>query len=207
MSINSEIDETKNTPDLDSQNLSLQNISKQGATRAPRPIVIERPEKLTEVIKKIADDCDKKFYIKTTRSWMKLLADSLQIKQKIIDYLKNNQFKFYITPDTIPPLKVIIIGLPTSIKSKDIEKILKAEELVINKAVQMTSRKDKRILSLFLLHLPRDEHFQKNFKLKALFHFRVNIKVYRSPNRVMQCFKCQKFFHHANFCFLDPKSI
>lgn len=71
----------------------------------------------------------------------------------------------------------------------------------------MTSRKDKRILPLFLLHPSNDQLSQKTFKLRALFHFSVNIEAYVSPKKAMQCFKCQKFFHHAILCFLDPRCV
>lgn len=71
----------------------------------------------------------------------------------------------------------------------------------------MTSRKDKRIIPLFLLHLSRDELSQKIYKLRALFHFRVNIEPHRPPKKTTRCFKCQNFLNHANFCFLDPKCV
>lgn len=109
---------------------------------------------------------------------MKPFANSLEIKQKIIDYFKINRFKFYGIPDTITSMKVVIRGLPASMKPNDIDKTLAAEGLVIHKAVQMINRKDKRILPLFLLHLPREEHSQRIFKRRALFHFRIVIEVY-----------------------------
>lgn len=55
---------------------------------------------------------------------MKVFADSLEIKQKIIDYLKINHYKLYVTPDIVSPLKVVIRGLPANINPKYNEKQL-----------------------------------------------------------------------------------
>lgn len=94
------------TPNITAQqpeNLYLQDAPKEGATRTPRPIVVEMPVNLTETIKKIADNCHKNFYVKTNENWTKLLADSFEIKKNLIDYLKSKNFKFYVTSDSIPP--------------------------------------------------------------------------------------------------------
>lgn len=87
-SLNHEMDETKNFSGQLDQNRSLQNAPKDGATRTPRPIVIVRPDNMSEIIKKISDECDNNFFIKTTENWMKRFADSLEIKQKIIEHFK-----------------------------------------------------------------------------------------------------------------------
>lgn len=99
--------ETLNVPAQQTENMSLHDAPKEGVTRTPRPIVVEMPINLAETIKKTADNCNNNFYVKTTENWMKLFADSLEIKQKLIDCLNSKQFKFYVTLDTIPLLRLL----------------------------------------------------------------------------------------------------
>lgn len=142
------------SPPENPENLQHVENSIDGAARPPRPIVLPMPENLTETIKTLADECDSTFHVKTAGEWLKIFPETLSIKAKIVSYLQSKKQQFYIMSDSIPPLKFVIRGLHRSCKIADIEDSLTKEGFQILKIVQMISRKDKRVLPLFLIHLP-----------------------------------------------------
>lgn len=82
---------------------------------------------------------------------MHFLSLSVQ-KNKISDYLKDNVYQFYISPNLEAPLKFIFTGFPQSSQTENIKKSWNADGLYVYQVVQMKSMKDGKILPLFLLY-------------------------------------------------------
>lgn len=112
-----------------------------------------------------------------------MLADTIEIKNKITGFLKANQNQFYFLPDTTSPLKVVFRGFRSRNKPEEILSTLGAESMEFIKCVLMANRKDGIISPLFLLSLPSNDDSRRIFKLKALYHIRVEIQNYRPPKK------------------------
>lgn len=100
---------------------------------------------------------------------MKITTDAFNIKDKIINFLKQSKYEFYVVPDLVSPLTAVIRDLPNSITQEILLKELIDFRLDATKAIQMTSRKDGRKLSLFLINLARNEKSKSIFDLKLDF--------------------------------------
>lgn len=64
------------------ESLNLTIATADDVTITPKPIMISYSEGITDIIRKIAQDCGKKFHVKIASSSRKLFADSLPIKEK-----------------------------------------------------------------------------------------------------------------------------
>lgn len=61
----------------------------------------------------------------------KVFAISSEIKNKIFEFLKEKKYQVNIISDMVAPIKVVIRGLPRSMKSKGIVKTLRSGDEVI----------------------------------------------------------------------------
>lgn len=66
-----------------------------------------------------------------------------------MDYLREHKFQFYVVPDTIAPMKVVIRGIPKSCKIENVQKEIFDSGFGVLKVVKMTSRTDAMVLSIF----------------------------------------------------------
>lgn len=134
-------------------------------------------DNIIEFTKKLESECDPNFTAQISGRRVKLFTHSFCVKKKIAVFLKEQNFQFYMSPNTKAPLK-IIRGLPKSIQTEAIKRTLNEEGLDIFQATQMRNRKNGRILPLSMLHLPKNEKSQRIFKLTSIFfklEFKLNI--------------------------------
>lgn len=57
-----------------------------------------------ELIEKIENDCDPNVWASVTGRWVKIKPTSFNVKEKIVNFLKEQRFKFYVSPDNETPL-------------------------------------------------------------------------------------------------------
>lgn len=123
-----------------------------------------------------------------------------------MNYLKVQWFQFYIVPDLKALLKVVIWELSKSSTPDSNQNELNKNGFNSSKVTQMYSRKDGRILPLFLLHLSCNK-ISKRFLIKSLFKIRIDIENYIAPRKAVQCWNCQCFFHISANININPKCV
>lgn len=122
--------------------------------KPPKPIMVREINDITELTALIKSDCDPNFEVKILGRWVKINTQTFTVEEIIVNFLEH-KFQSYVTTDLKAPMKVVIRGLPKSIKIENIERELMKNGFDVIKTVQMISRKDDRVLPLFLLHLPK----------------------------------------------------
>lgn len=110
-------------------------------------------------------DCDTDFLEEIFRDCIKITANTLARKSKIINFLKEQKFQFYVVSDSIALLKGVTRGLSKTCKFQNIQrKIINRGFEVIN-VVQMNSLIDAKVLLMYL----RDLNGRKERKKKRKF--------------------------------------
>lgn len=117
--------------------------------KTPKPIIIKNIQDVVIFAATVVQDCDPNFMLQIVGNDLKLIPKDLTTKNKLIDYLKEHRYQFYVVPDTISPLKFVMRGLPKSCKIENIEQEIFNKGFETVKVVQMTSRVDKRALPSF----------------------------------------------------------
>lgn len=115
--------------------------------------MVRKIEDAIDFTEKLEKECDPNFVAAIPWRCVNVLANSFCVRQKNIDFLKDQNFHFYVTSDLEAPIKVAIRRLPIRTPDDKIHSVLIYEGLDIIKTVQMISRKDGRKLPLFLLDL------------------------------------------------------
>lgn len=121
------------------------------------------------------------YFVEIQGSWLKVIPDSFATKEKVVNYLKELQFQFYVVPNLETPLKVFHMVLYNSTNSNSIQAELIKIGFDVIKVVQMPSCKDGRILPLVLMHSPRTVNSKNIFQMKQLFKIRIEIDIYKAP--------------------------
>lgn len=103
----------------------------------------------------------------------------------ISEYLKENKYQFYVVPDLEVPFKVVLRWLLKSINSDKMREALNDKCYDIFQAIQMQSRKNGRMLPLFLLHLPRKDKSKMVFQTTSLLKIRIQIEEYIVSRKVV----------------------
>lgn len=99
--------------------------------------------------KKLKKECDANFIAAISGRRVNVLAESFCVKQKIIDFLKDQTFPFYVTPD----LEASIRGLPISNPADKIKKVLIYEGLdsitikILNKLLRYDKSKKNFLIT------------------------------------------------------------
>lgn len=104
-----------------------------------------------------------------------VLPETFSVKIKFSDYLKENDYHFYFSPDLEASLNVVFRGLSKSTDPVAIKNSLNADGVDVIQLLQMKNRKDGRIIPLFLQYLPRNEKSKRNFNFTTLYKIRVQV--------------------------------
>lgn len=70
----------------------------------------------------------------------------------------------------------------------------------------MKSRRDGKLLTLYLMKLPINLISYEIFNVRSILNLRVEIKKFRRVKKAPQCFRCQNISHVSMNCHINPKS-
>lgn len=92
--------EINNLDYQEDQNVSFQNASREGPSAPPKTIMVCDLESLSGFVKDLKN-CDQNFMIKTTGRWIKVFANSLDNKYKIVEFLKDKPKETKVFADSL----------------------------------------------------------------------------------------------------------
>lgn len=102
-------------------------------------------------------------------------------------------------------LYVVIKGISEPIETSEIKEELEKRGFHPENVSRMRSRKDKRALHMVLVTVPKTEN--SIYKIRDILGLVVTVEDQKSPNRVSQCHRCQRFGHAQSRCAANPKCV
>lgn len=201
------------TEDMENNEDSLDYIKAKRTGRLP-PFIVENSSlnylSFKEVMKKenlLNDYRGKYLEHNGTYTIKPLTREVYAMIQNILDQ-NHAKYHTYSIPEN-RDIKVVIRKLPSFTEINTIESELEEEGFEFKKVIQMQKRVDGTLkkLPLFIVILPRTENNKRIYKLNALFNLKIEIQDYRRKSGLLQCFKCQGYFHTQAHCTHDPKCV
>lgn len=202
---------TPSTAASQSNNLKANYARKDRMNKVP-PIFIDdvkNGNSIMSAINKISKDS--KCSIKTDK--MMISAPSIEDYRKISDYVKENKLPGYaFRTEEKKTIHAVIRGLPGDINVNELHEELIEAGYPVKQVSQMKNRRNNTNMPLFLCTLvDKTETSTKTIddfdRLNSIHHFIVNVEPLRKKKTPAQCFRCQGFFHHSDFCFRQPKCL
>lgn len=102
-------------------------------------------------------------------------------------------------------LYVVLKGIPEPIDPDDVKEELVSRGFHPVNVSRMRSRKDKRVLHMVLVTVPKVE--KTIYNLKDILGLVVTVEDQKSSNRINQCHRCQRFGHAQSRCTALPKCV
>jgi hypothetical protein len=176
--------------------------------KAVKHITVLREENYIDLLKKIANNEERKPHARITPQWIHLYPETEDDHRKIHTFIVENKIQGYILPiGTIQPIKVIIRDLPRDFPVDLIRSELAELGFDVLKVVQLSSYIDNSKLKMYQVQLQNTEKNKIIIDLDRLCHIKIRIERYISPFKVQQCHRCQKFHHHSDNCLMEPKCV
>ena len=136
---------------------------------------------------------------------------------KIIQTANLRKIGYYTyDADTRKFARYVLRGLPPDFNSNTIQNelagqgadIIRVRQITRNVTNEETRSREKIPLPLWVITIPKaQEEINKLKNITGIMNFRTRIEDYRGQSGLQQCFKCQKYGHKANFCFLDARCV
>lgn len=148
---------------------------------------------------------------KKAGGFMAVHVATLDDYRLLLSELEAQKFYFYLfnSPETTPPIKLVIRGLPSNMPKEEIIEKLTEQNVTPIDVAQMRKGGSKlgAPLPLYLLTIPNDKNAKNIKSIAAIGFIKVRFEPFKKPNRPVQCFKCQGFDHVSKFCFLAVRCV
>ena len=139
-------------------------------------------------------------------------ASSLAEYKSFLSAAAANHFEFFTHDPVVSKVsKSVLRGLPVDTPTDDIMDGLSAQGLVISAIRQMwrpvtdaSGNRSRHLMPLCVLTHHQDVKPSLR-ALTGLLHFRISVEDLKSKDTASQCFRCQEFGHHADFCKFPAK--
>ena len=105
---------------------------------------------------------------------------------------------------------LVVKGVPTEVSEKDFKEFLDLHKIIYAKAERLNSKKDGGVLQMFKLEINDEAEAEAPIsqnltcEITGLIY---NVKEFRSPISVQQCWNCQIFGHSAKMCNSKTKCL
>lgn len=144
-----------------------------------------------------------------------ILTDSLEDYNVCIDELtvKKNHYYTY-TPNELKPINVLLKNIHCSYSEEEVSAELlsltflnpNTQIIKVGKYATMRSKREKRILSIYLVQLSPSSQVEELTDIKYLLNQQV---VWEAISRsdIMQCYRCQRFNHTARNCQMPYRCV
>ena len=156
--------------------------------------------------------------------YFEYVATGLRVQTKTLvehaatTQLLNQQKVEYFTYDPNPgtTIKFVLRGLPPNTSCEEIANALKENKIMLTHVKQMTkARVDQETrekthapLPLWIVTIQKTPENIQNIKsLTGILFFKIKIEDLRTKKKEIQCFRCQKYGHKADFCQLKQKCV
>ncbi|GFV62857.1 nucleic-acid-binding protein from transposon X-element [Trichonephila clavipes] len=131
------------------------------------------------------------------------MASNTDEHREITAALKAKGEEFYsVPPLSDRPLKVVIKGLPKSTPTDEIKEDLLNQGVPVMKVSQLTQRKSKFPLPIFLVEvIKHDEGATDIYEISKCCYMSVVLDTFNKRPGATQCYNCNYFNHSSSNCF------
>ncbi|GFX72049.1 nucleic-acid-binding protein from transposon X-element [Trichonephila clavipes] len=173
------------------------------------PIFVNPPDNWCTLIS-IARQLAPTLISKLTGKFLRITVQSNDEYRKLAQFLRHEgvEYKsFMLKPDR--PIKLLILGLPTSTKVEEIRVEIEREGFQIHKISRLQKFKTKAPMPLIYLQLVNDAKADTIFQFTEMFGTQISFERYDNSRnkRPNQCWRCQVFFHSSEVCHLPIKCL
>lgn len=142
---------------------------------------------------------------------IKLQAQTKEDYDKFVAYCTQQKIEFATElPKKERPIKFVIRKLPADTLSSDIKNDLIELGFPAIEVTQMSGRdkttREKILYPLFLATFSRNMDVKALHGLQYLLSYKISIETYK-PTDIVQCFKCQRFWHSQHTCWAKPRCL
>ncbi|GFT57659.1 uncharacterized protein TNCV_61321 [Trichonephila clavipes] len=137
------------------------------------------------------------------------MASTTDEHREISAALKAQGEEFYSVPHLSErPLKVVIKGLPKSTPTAEIKEDLLNQGVPVMKVSQLTQRKSKFPLPIYLVELRKHvEGATDIYDISKCCYMSVVIDIFNKRPGATQCYNCNYFNHSSANCFMKPRCL
>ncbi|GFT51163.1 probable RNA-directed DNA polymerase from transposon X-element [Trichonephila clavipes] len=146
---------------------------------------------------------------KLTGKYIKIMASTTDEHREITNLLKSKGEEFYAVPALADrPLKVVIKGLPKSTATAEIKADLLEQGVPVMKVSQLTQRKSKFPLPIFLVEVRKHvEGATDIYDVSKCCYMSVVLDTFKKRPGATQCYNCNFFNHSSVNCFIKPRCL
>ncbi|GFW06386.1 nucleic-acid-binding protein from transposon X-element [Trichonephila clavipes] len=146
---------------------------------------------------------------KLTGKYIKIMASTTDEHREITTLLKSKGEEFYVVPALADrPLKVVIKGLPKSTDTAEIKADLLEQGVPVMKVSQLTQRKSKFPLPIFLVEVRKHvEGATDIYDVSKCCYMSIVLDTFRKRPGATQCYNCNLFNHSSVNCFIKPRCL
>ncbi|KYB24901.1 hypothetical protein TcasGA2_TC034922, partial [Tribolium castaneum] len=203
-------DESGKPPTSNKNNVNIFAKSKhaqftEGSDNKTAPIVLREVNKWHKIADEMTNKNINYLKAKNTPEGIKITPQTVTDYSLVIKYFDNANIQYHsyqLKQDKT--LKVVLKGIPTSIKTDDIEAELNDLGYEIMKISRMTNRHNEEI-AMVLTELERK--FTSIYSLEVCCHLTIKVEVLRKKSYNGQCHRCQMYGHSQPGCKADFKCL
>lgn len=196
---------------MSSSSSTTSRHSNQAKNARVPPVVLDIPsitlKSTLQYIKTISNDIEIKYKNKQTY----LHAPSMEIYNKLMDGLKNNNINVIpyhtFTLQNNKSIRYVIKGLHEFTDCNDILLDNKISSLGATKVNQIKSMKTKQLLPLYIVEFPAQTAPAKITAIKDVCNIMIKWDIYRKPRGPTQCMRCQLLGHAHSNCFRPARCV
>ncbi|GFW31421.1 nucleic-acid-binding protein from transposon X-element [Trichonephila clavipes] len=145
---------------------------------------------------------------KLSGEYLRIFAISIEERNEIIDFLKGKGEQFFaLFPQDVKIQKIVIKGLPISADIDDIKQDLSEKGFLVSKIAQLTKRKSKFKLPIFMVELQKSPDSPDIFKLEKCCYLTVKIDTFNRRPGPTQCYNCNLFNHSSKNCNIKTRCL
>lgn len=191
--------------------------SKEPKPLVPPPLVVENKCVSSRLLAQIKSTLKSKYTSSYNTQGLRIQCSTREDFTTLQYFLTANKMQFFSYHKNSEQLmKVVLRGLPPNISEQEI--LVELQELQIPatavrqfKRTQidpLTDSRSKVPLPLWVITMHNQPGIHDKMKeLTGLFNLRIKIEDYSGSSTPMQCFRCQRFGHKAQWCNLQPKCV
>ncbi|GFS56083.1 probable RNA-directed DNA polymerase from transposon X-element [Trichonephila clavipes] len=146
---------------------------------------------------------------KLTGEYIKITAASIDQHGEITKELKEKEEEFYAVPPLGDrPLKMVMKGLPSTTDIDDIKSDLANQGLPVMKVAQLTQRKSKFPLPLFLVEVRKNVPDSRDIRdISTCCYMSITWDSFRRRPGPSQCYNCNYFHHSSLNCEIKTRCL
>lgn len=146
----------------------------------------------------------KNFSVKLNRNSSKVIVQSNEDHQKLIQDFKNIQLECHTYPRQDEKSKKIVLKAAPGLDTVELHETLKNNNINTKEIIAL---KGKHTSHSYLITVPKEQQINDIKKINNISNLRVSWERYSRKTDYTQCYRCQSFGHGQTNCFNKPRCV